>query len=1180
MTNFDNLTPNTTAFVDSDNNVQDLEQVLTSGAVIVTASAAGPVVPVGTEVTPLFENITPWAGKFVDESNNIVDLLQFLTSGAIQVQVVGGGGGGGAPTNATYITQTSDLVALPNSVPLSSMVSGLLSSTTGTGALRAVTLSGTANQLVVTNGTGVAGNPTVSLSPMLVFPGTATLGGNLEVAGYTITQTGGLGILTMSAPVSIDLVTPWVTVNGIRHYTDSGNKILFGTQLVQLLPNNTLQLEANASGVRLFSGPAVNSISTDGTLSSNSDSTLATQKATKTYVDTNQNALKAATFITATNETAMLPNSTALSGLPNGFAMVYSGLLETQILTGTANQINIAGGDASLTAPVFSLSSTLVTPGTLDVGTTFSVGGTGSITSITTNPASVSANALMPASTIQAAISAAITAGTSFRGGWSAAGGLYPTTGGSGPAGAVAAGDWWYITVGGTLNTTPVNAGDQIFALVATPGQTDANWLAVGEHVSSVFGRNGAVVATSGDYSFSLISGTAAYTQGGTGLTASGTSGNLLTSTGSGWVSAAPVIPSVFGRTGAITAATNDYSFSQISGTAAVSQGGTGITAPGVAGNVLTSDGAGNWTSAAPSAGSVTSVFGRTGAVVATSGDYSFSQISGTAAVTQGGTGLTSTTINQLLYSSAANTIAGLATANNAILGTDATGVPGFVGASPSQGQIIIATVAGVWTKSTTTYPEGNATAGTLLRASGTGFLPTSWTVPNTFGINNMVYASGSNTLAAITPVNSAIMRSSATGVPGWSATLTDGQLLIGSTGATPAAATLTQGTGITITNGAGAITITNSDGGSAVTLTNAGTTSLVNDGTGPALATKGLVAGAGMAAFGVSGTDVTINLTIPVVETSGGTNQTTYTKGDILHASAANTLAKLAIGSTGNVLTVSGGDTVWASPAVSSVFGRTGAVVATSGDYSFSLISGTAVETQGGTNQTTYATGDMLYASAANTLSKLTVGASGKFLSVAGGVPVWSNATLPATAPSAGKLLRSDATNWISSTATYPDTVTAGDLLYASASNTVSSLAVGSTGQVLTVVAGAPAWAAATGGGLTFNTVTTSTQAMAVNNTYYSTYAGTCVMTLPVSAAVGSIIEIITDTSHLIQIAQNSGQLIYCGALNGVSQVTTTGTGGSITTVDPNTVIAIKCIVTDTTWTVIYANNNSYSGV
>ncbi len=44
--------------------------------------------------------------------------------------------------------------------------------------------------------------------------------------------------------------------------------------------------------------------------------------------------------------------------------------------------------------------------------------------------------------------------------------------------------------------------------------------------------------------------------------------------------------------------------------------------------------------------------------------------------VTSGGTGLTSTTINQILYSSAANTIAGLATANYGVLVTSATGVP------------------------------------------------------------------------------------------------------------------------------------------------------------------------------------------------------------------------------------------------------------------------------------------------------------------------------------------------------------------------------------------------------------------------------------------------------------------------------------------------------------------------
>jgi hypothetical protein len=45
-------------------------------------------------------------------------------------------------------------------------------------------------------------------------------------------------------------------------------------------------------------------------------------------------------------------------------------------------------------------------------------------------------------------------------------------------------------------------------------------------------------------------------------------------------------------------------------------------------------------------------------------------------AVTSGGTGLSSTTANQLLYSSATDTIAGLATANNGLLVTSAAGVP------------------------------------------------------------------------------------------------------------------------------------------------------------------------------------------------------------------------------------------------------------------------------------------------------------------------------------------------------------------------------------------------------------------------------------------------------------------------------------------------------------------------
>ena len=44
--------------------------------------------------------------------------------------------------------------------------------------------------------------------------------------------------------------------------------------------------------------------------------------------------------------------------------------------------------------------------------------------------------------------------------------------------------------------------------------------------------------------------------------------------------------------------------------------------------------------------------------------------------------------------------------------------------------------------------------------------------------------------------------------------------------------------------------------------------------------------------------------------------------------------------------------------------------------------------------------------------------------------------------------------------------TTTTGDMIYASGSNTPARLAIGTTGQVLTVAGGVPTWAAASGGG------------------------------------------------------------------------------------------------------------------
>jgi hypothetical protein len=47
-----------------------------------------------------------------------------------------------------------------------------------------------------------------------------------------------------------------------------------------------------------------------------------------------------------------------------------------------------------------------------------------------------------------------------------------------------------------------------------------------------------------------------------------------------------------------------------------------------------------------------------------------------------------------------------------------------------------------------------------------------------------------------------------------------------------------------------------------------------------------------------------------------------------------------------------------------------------------------------GGTGLTSYATGDIVYASATNTLSKLTAGTDGNVLTLASGVPSWAAPT------------------------------------------------------------------------------------------------------------------------------------------------------------------------------------------
>ncbi len=76
-----------------------------------------------------------------------------------------------------------------------------------------------------------------------------------------------------------------------------------------------------------------------------------------------------------------------------------------------------------------------------------------------------------------AAIASAVTGLWDDRGNFNASVNAYPSSGGSGVAGAIVKGDIWTISVAGTLPTGQVvEVGDTVRALIDTPGNTQANW--------------------------------------------------------------------------------------------------------------------------------------------------------------------------------------------------------------------------------------------------------------------------------------------------------------------------------------------------------------------------------------------------------------------------------------------------------------------------------------------------------------------------------------------------------------------------------------------------------------------------------------------------------------------------------------------------------------------------------
>lgn len=155
-------------------------------------------------------------------------------------------------------------------------------------------------------------------------------------------------------------------------------------------------------------------------------------------------------------------------------------------------------------------------------------------------------------------------------------------------------------------------------------------------------------------------------------------------------------------------------------------------------------------------------------------------------------------------------------------------------------------------------------------------------------------------------------------------------------------------------------------------------------------------------------------------------------TVGGLIHAKDRSNLSSLPAVATGQVLTSAGVATVpaWsATPTITSwtLSGLTASKPVFTDAAKLLVSTGTLGADQGGTGLATYAVGDIPYASAATTISKLADVAAGSYLR-SGGVttaPLWSTLTLPNAA-------------------------TAGDLIVATGTNAIGSIVDVAVGQVL----------------------------------------------------------------------------------------------------------------------------------
>ena len=105
------------------------------------------------------------------------------------------------------------------------------------------------------------------------------------------------------------------------------------------------------------------------------------------------------------------------------------------------------------------------------------------------------------------------------------------------------------------------------------------------------------------------------------------------------------------------------------------------------------------------------------------------------------------TTANQILYSSATNTVTGLSSAVGGVLVTDASSVPSFLANPGASGKVLQSVNGAISAWSTPTYPSASGTSGKFIISDGTNNVYSTSTIPTSAGstAGKIIVSDGTN---------------------------------------------------------------------------------------------------------------------------------------------------------------------------------------------------------------------------------------------------------------------------------------------------------------------------------------------------------------------------------------------------------------------------------------------------